>query len=82
MTPWPDGFALRWAPSGDALVFIKESEGVGNLWSQPLDGSAAKRLTDFPALQIFFYAWSPDGKQIYFSRGQFTSDMVLISDFH
>ena len=82
MIPWQDGFALRWAPTGDALVYVKELEGVGNLWRQPLDGSAPRRITDFPAQLIFFYDWSPDGKQIYFARGQFTSDMVLISDFH
>ena len=82
MIPWPEGNGLQWSPAGDALTYIKEIEGVGNLWSQPLDGSPARQLTRFPSLQLFSYAWSPDGKQIYFSRGQTTSDMVLIRDFH
>src|SRR5439155_18931047 len=78
--PWPDGDSLRWAPSGDALTYVKELDGVGNLWSQPLDGSAPKQVTQFTNLQLFSYAWAPDGKQLFLSRGQNTSDVVLISD--
>jgi len=79
---WPDGFAARWEPSGQALTYAKETDGVGNLWSLPLDGSAPKQITNFTALQIFSYEWSPDGKQMYLSRGQTSNDVVLISDFH
>jgi Tol biopolymer transport system component len=80
--PWPDGFAVRWHPSGNSLVYAKETEGVGNLWSQPLDGSAPKQITNFTAQQMFAFDWSPDGKQLYLSRGQTSNDVVLISDFH
>jgi len=80
--PWPDGYAVRWDPSGAALIYVKETEGVGNLWSQPLDGSAPRQITNFTALQIFSCDWSPDGKQLFLSRGQTSNDVVLISDFH
>jgi eukaryotic-like serine/threonine-protein kinase len=80
--PWPDGFAPRWDPSGTSLIYAKETEGVGNLWSQPLDGSPPKQITNFTAQQIFAYDWSPDGKQLFLSRGQTSNDVVLISDFH
>ena len=80
--PWPDGYAIRWAPSGSALTYVKETEGVGNLWSQPLDGGAPKQVTSFTNLQIFSYDWTPDGKQLFLSRGQNISDVVQISDFH
>ncbi|MCI0659253.1 MAG: hypothetical protein L0170_19535, partial [Acidobacteria bacterium] len=79
---WPDGFALRWEPSGAALIYAKETDGVGNLWSQPLDGSAPGQITNFTALQIFSFEWSPDGRQLFLSRGQTSNDVVLISDFH
>jgi Tol biopolymer transport system component len=79
---WPDGFAARWEPSGDAVIYAKETDGVGNLWRQPLDGSAPQQITNFTALQIFAYEWSPDGKQLFLSRGQTSNDVVLISDFH
>ena len=79
---WPDGFHLRWAPTGDALTYFREVNGVGNLWTQPLDGSPPRQITNFTSLQIFSYDWTPDGKQLALSRGQETSDVVLITDFH
>ena len=78
---WPDGFQLRWAPSGNALTYGREVDGVGNLWSQPLDGGRPRQITSFTSLQIFSYDWAPDGKQLVLSRGQETSDVVLITDF-
>ena len=78
---WPDGFQLRWAPAGDALTYGREVDGVGNLWSQPLDGGPPRQITSFTGLQIFSYDWSPDGKQLVLSRGQETRDVVLITDF-
>ena len=80
--PWPDGYGLRWAPAGDALTYVKETDGVGNLWRQALDGSAPKPITDFTNLQLFTYAWAPDGGRVFLSRGQITRDAVLITDFH
>jgi hypothetical protein len=31
---------------------------------------------------MFAYAWSKDGKQLAFSRGQKKSDVVMMSNFH
>ncbi len=54
---------------------------VSNIWSLPLDGTPAKQLTNFRSDQIFFHAWSRDGKQLALARGSVTSDAVLISNF-
>ncbi|PYX83584.1 MAG: hypothetical protein DMG68_22075 [Acidobacteria bacterium] len=49
-------------------------------------GAAARRnrsSTDnhFTGSNMFAFAWSPDGKQLAFSRGQRKTDVVLMSNF-
>lgn len=75
---WAD---IRWTADGSALMYIDTPGGVGNIWRQPLDGSAAKQLTNFKTDRMFRFALSPNSKQIVCSRGIETNDVVLISDF-
>lgn len=70
---------IQWTPDGQAITFVDRPSGISNLWSQPLDGGPAKKLTDFKEYQINMFAWSRDGKYLAFSRGLKTSDIVLIS---
>lgn len=78
-TPWR---LARWAPDGQALTYIKTSNGVSNIWSQPLAAGAAERqLTSFASGRIFAFDWSPDGKQLACARGFETREIVLISNF-
>jgi Tol biopolymer transport system component len=72
---------IQWTPDGHALAFIRTSGGVSNIWTQPLDGSAQKQLTDFKDQRIFNFAWSRDGKQLALSRGVSNADVVLITGF-
>ncbi|MFL6211137.1 MAG: protein kinase domain-containing protein [Pyrinomonadaceae bacterium] len=76
-----DLIAARWAPDGRALVYLKNTNHVTNLWSLPLDGSKSRQLTDWPAEQIFGFAYSRDGKQLAVARGHISYDVVLIKDF-
>ncbi|MGD0507010.1 MAG: protein kinase [Terriglobales bacterium] len=69
---------IRWTQDGRDLTYIRDQQGVSNLWAQPLDGSPPKQLTDFTAGQIFNFAWSKDGHQLALARGSQTSDVVLI----
>ena len=71
---------LRFAPDGKAIVYSVRTAGVDNLWSQPLDGSKGKQITDFPAEHINDFHWSFDGKQLGLIRGHTDSDVVLIKD--
>ncbi|HMC82856.1 MAG TPA: hypothetical protein VKL61_06450, partial [Candidatus Polarisedimenticolia bacterium] len=80
--PYPDGFRLHWVPEGDAFTYYREVDGVSNVWRQSLDGTPPKQITDFKSGQIFSYDWAPDGKTLILSRGQETSDIVLITNFH
>jgi serine/threonine protein kinase/Tol biopolymer transport system component len=72
---------FRWSADGRAIIYSDTRNRVDNLWSQPLDSSPAKQITDFKSEQIFWFAWSPDGKVLALSRGQDNSDVALISNF-
>ncbi len=66
----------RLSPDGRSLVF-----GVaGYLWQQRLDGGQAKRLFAGNAFERD-PAFSPDGRQLAFIRGEYARDQVLVFDF-
>ena len=69
-----------WSPN-NTLTYIDQRNGVSNIWSQPIDGSPPKQLTNFKSGRIFQFAWSPDGKWLALARGTMTSDVVMIKDF-
>ncbi len=71
---------IRFSPDGQAIVYSVRTAGVDNLWSQPLDGSKGKQITDFSAEHISDFHWSFDGKQLGLTRGHTDSDVVLIRD--
>jgi Tol biopolymer transport system component len=75
------GAGLDWSPDGQALHYVKTTDGVSNLVSQPLSGGPPKQLTHFRTDKILSFAWSRDGKQLAVSRGREISDVVLLSDF-
>lgn len=71
---------LEWSPDGRAITFIDTHGGVSNVWAQPLNGGAPKQLTKFRSEKIARFAWSLGGR-LAVSRGDITSDVVLIRDF-
>ncbi len=71
---------IRFSADGKAIVYPVRTAGVDNLWSQSLDGSPGKQITDFPAEHILEFRWSFDGKQLGLIRGHTDSDVVLIRD--
>ena len=70
----------QWSPDGKAIVYVNTMGGVSNLWSQPIDGGAAKQITNFKTDRILTFSYSPDGRQFALARGSTTSDAVLISE--
>ena len=70
---------LRWSADSQSLTFVDNRGGRENIWSQPIDGSSAKQLTDFTDRDIFSFDWSREGTLVA-SKGVITSDVVLISD--
>jgi serine/threonine protein kinase len=71
---------VKWSNDGRSLLYVETRAGISNLWSQPIDGTAAKKITDWKSERIFDFAWSRDGKQLALSRGVITNDVVLIND--
>ncbi len=72
---------LSYSADGRSINYLDTRDGISNIWSQPLDGGPPKPLTKFKAGNIFCFAYSPDGKQLAFTKGAVTNDVVLISGF-
>jgi hypothetical protein len=62
---------VRWTPDGSALAYILNRDGRIKIWIQPLDGTPPRQLTNFKSDQIFWFEWSPDGRQLGVSRGDY-----------
>ncbi len=71
---------LKWTPDGKAFLYALSSDGVSNIWMQPLDGGPPRQVTDFRADGIFRFDVSPDGKNLICSRGGWKRDIVLIKN--
>jgi DNA-binding winged helix-turn-helix (wHTH) protein/Tol biopolymer transport system component len=69
----------RWSPDGRSLQYQLEKNGASNLWEQPLAGGPPRQLTSFTTGRIFDFNWTSDGKHLLLSRGEVTSDVVLLS---
>ncbi|HEV2401060.1 MAG TPA: protein kinase [Candidatus Sulfotelmatobacter sp.] len=73
--------SLRWAPDGKGLQFVLTRKGAGNIWEESLAGGDPRQITHFTSGLLFDFAWSRDAKQILLSRGDRTSDVVMLSKF-
>jgi len=71
---------IRWSANNRDLFYINRGPEGDNIWAQPIDGSAAHPVTHFQGLDLFTFDWSPDGKQLAFSRGVKASDVMLVED--
>jgi serine/threonine protein kinase len=67
-------------PDGKAVAYNIVENGVGNVWAQPLDGTAGHRLSNFTSDQIRTFQFSPDGKTLAVTRFHMVSDVVLLRD--
>jgi Tol biopolymer transport system component/DNA-binding winged helix-turn-helix (wHTH) protein len=72
--------SLLWSLDGQSLQYVLTQNGASNIWEQPLDGGKPRQLTKFPTGQIFDFHWSLDGKRLLLSRGEVSSDVVLLSN--
>lgn len=71
-----------WSPSGDAVDYRQEVNGAVNVWRLPLGGREPRRLTSFADAELIDFAWSADGRQLFYVRLKAVSkDVVLITDF-
>ena len=73
--------SLRWSPDGKALHYLLTRNGATNVWEQPLSGGDPRQFTRFTSGLIFDFSWSRDGKQLLLSKGDQSSDVVMITNF-
>jgi eukaryotic-like serine/threonine-protein kinase len=81
LPPTAAGKRVQFSADGQAIIYLDARDGVSNLWSQPVAGGKPKQITNFKAGKILNFAYSPDGKQLAFSRGETVSEVVMISLF-
>ena len=55
----------RYAPAGDALVYISDESGADNVWIARADGTNARQLTRLTRAGMLSPSWSADGRAIY-----------------
>jgi DNA-binding winged helix-turn-helix (wHTH) protein/Tol biopolymer transport system component len=70
----------RWSPEGNGLQYLLTQNGTTNIWEQPLAGGNPKQITKFTSGQIFDFNWTANGKQLLLTRGETTSDVILLSN--
>lgn len=72
---------LRWSPDQKGVQYLLMKNGATNVWEQSLAGGAPRQITNFTSGSIFDFSWTRDGKQLLLAKGEWTSDVVLISNF-
>jgi len=73
--------SAKLTPDAKAIAFLLTRNRATNIWVQPLVGGPPVQLTKFPSDDMFAFGWSPDGKQLAFSRGRRKTDVVMMSHF-
>jgi Tol biopolymer transport system component len=57
-----------WSADGTKIVYESNQTGHYRIWVMNADGSGQRRLTNDPGFMDLVPAWSPDGRNIVFSR--------------
>jgi DNA-binding winged helix-turn-helix (wHTH) protein/Tol biopolymer transport system component len=73
---------ISWSGDGKALQYLLTLNGATNVWQQPIAGGKPIQLTRYTSGKILRFNWSLDRKHMLFSRGDTTSDVVLLTDLH
>lgn len=68
---------LSWTRDGKAIVYIAARKDADELILQPIDGSAAKILTNTRGQRIASFDWSPDGSKLAVVRSKFMTDAFM-----
>jgi DNA-binding winged helix-turn-helix (wHTH) protein/Tol biopolymer transport system component len=74
------GGDIVWSDKDKALLYIaNDSNNVGNLWGQSLDGGPHEKLTHYTTSEIFYFAFSPDHAETALIRGSWHYEAVLLN---
>ncbi len=74
-------FGIAWTPDGRAVAYNAINNGIQEIVSQPIDGSAPQILlaARSEAESFHSFAFSRDGKQILISTGPFNQNVVMFN---
>jgi len=65
----------------DSKAIVDSWNQDKEVWQQPIDGSAPQKIYDLSPLKIQRWDFSADGKRVFFSLGNSTSEVVMIQNF-
>lgn len=65
----------RWSPDSRAVAF---RDWNGGYWLQSIKGGEPRKMEGLPNEKFYNFAWSKDGRQFAFVRGQEIRDVVLL----
>ena len=69
---------IHWTPDGKAITY---RDWVDGIWQQNLEAGEPQRLKGLPNEKLYYYNWSPDGKQFAFTRETELRDVIIINNF-
>ncbi len=69
-TPDARELGVTLSPDGKSVAFLSDASGEYEVYTQPLAGGAAKRITRDGGIWRFPPAWSPDGRHIAYTDKQ------------
>jgi predicted ATPase/DNA-binding winged helix-turn-helix (wHTH) protein/Tol biopolymer transport system component len=67
----------RWSPDSRRVAYRDWNDGY---WLQSIEGGEPQKMEGLPKEKFYNFAWSKDGKQFAFVRGQEIRDVVLINN--
>ena len=68
--------SVRWAPSGESIVFVSQAGGGKRVWTVPANGGKPRPLAT-PG-EVVFASWSPDGQRLAVAAGTKDSTDIWI----
>jgi Tol biopolymer transport system component len=77
----PADSAPKFGRTDEFIAYLREHDGVYNLWEQPIAGGPPRQVTTFTNGRIYNFDYAADGKRLFLSRGERTGDVVLIRGF-
>jgi Tol biopolymer transport system component len=69
---------LRWSPDGAAIIYKDRLQG---LWQQNLNSDKPERIKNSDDLKFYYFAFSPDGKNMVYSGGNEMREIVIAENF-
>lgn len=71
---------IRWTPDSNSFLYVKNRDGVSNIWRQPISGDPPNQITHFNSDVIRSFDLSRDGQQLVMNRGTANRDVVPFRD--